>query len=65
MADIEIVGPEFFLQRRLEKAASRAEDQARIDAGEDPEVIGWENSIFSKEFFKNARISNLAETVGQ
>ena len=65
MAEIIIEGPEFFLQRRKEKEASRAADQARINAGEDPEKIGWENSIVPPEFFENSQIENLAETVGQ
>jgi hypothetical protein len=65
MAEVIIVDPEFFLQRRREKAASRAADQARIDAGEDPEVIGWENSILPEDFFKGAKVSNLAEAVGR
>ncbi len=65
MAEVIIVDPEFFLQRRREKAASRAADQARIDAGEDPEVLQKENSIFPEDFFKGAKISNLAETVGR
>ena len=65
MAEVIIVDPEFFLQRRREKAASRAADQARIDAGEDPEVLQKENSIFPDDFFKGAKISNLAETVGR
>lgn len=65
MAEVIIVEPEFFLQRRREKAASRAADQARIDAGEDPEVLQKENSIFPDDFFKGAKISNLAETVGR
>ncbi len=65
MAEVIIVDPEFFLQRRREKAASRAADQARIDAGEDPEVLQKENSIFPDDFFKGAKIANLAETVGR
>ena len=65
VAEVIIVDPEFFLQRRREKAASRAADQARIDAGEDPEVLQKENSIFPDDFFKGAKISNLAETVGR
>lgn len=65
MAEVIIVDPEFFLQRRREKAASRAADQARIDAGEDPEVLQKENSIFPEDFFKGAKISNLADTVGR
>lgn len=65
MAEVIIVDREFFLQRRREKAASRAADQARIDAGEDPEVLQKENSIFPQDFFKGAKISNLAETVGR
>ncbi len=36
MAKIIIEGPEFFLQRRKEKKAARASDQARLDTGEDP-----------------------------
>ncbi len=60
-----ILTGEFFLKRQAEKAASRAADQARIDAGEDPEVIQRENSIFPDGFFKNARVTNLAATVGQ
>ncbi|MDB4673410.1 hypothetical protein OAF27_01220 [Verrucomicrobiales bacterium] len=64
MAEVIIRGPEFFLARRKEKEASRAADQARIDAGEDPRKITWENSIFTPEFFEDAEVSNLRETVG-
>ncbi len=65
MAKIIMEGPEFFLQRRKEKEAARASDQARIDAGEDPAKIQEENSIFPEGFFKGAKIANLKETVGQ
>ncbi len=65
MAEVIIVEPEFFLQRRQEKAASRAADQARIDAGEDPEILQKENSIFPDDFFTGAKVSNLAEAVGR
>ncbi|GHC64068.1 hypothetical protein [Roseibacillus persicicus] len=61
----QIVGPEVFLQRKKEKEASRSDDLRRLAEGEDPEVIQWENSIVPKGFFKGAKVSNLAETVGE
>lgn len=52
-------------QRIAKKKASRACDVERLAAGEDPEVLQRKNSIFSKEFFKGARISNLAQIAGR
>ena len=51
--------------RDAEKAASRRRDQERLEAGEDPEKLQRENSIFPKDFFKNAKISNLSRAVGR
>ncbi|MDP4624778.1 MAG: hypothetical protein NWT08_06540 [Akkermansiaceae bacterium] len=51
--------------RDAEKRASRLADEKRLKAGEDPEVLQRENSIFPKSFFKNARISNLKRAIGR
>lgn len=52
-------------ERIAKKKASRSEDLARLAQGEDPEVLQRKNSIFPKEFFKGARISNLAQIAGR
>ncbi len=46
-------------------AGSGASHQKQITSSEDPEVLQKENSIFPDDFFKGAKISNLAETVGR
>ncbi len=51
--------------RASEKAVSRKRDAIRLQNGESPEVLQQENSIFSRGFFKNGEISNLAESVGR
>ncbi len=51
--------------RDAAKAASRKADAERLANGEDPEVLQRENSIFPKDFFKNGRIRNRAQTVGR
>jgi len=51
--------------RDAEKRASRQEDAARLAAGESPEVLQRENSIFPDGFFKNARISNRKQALGR
>ena len=51
--------------RDAEKRASRRADEERLKAGEDPEVLQRENSIFPAGFFDNARISNLKRAIGR
>jgi hypothetical protein len=51
--------------RDAEKRASRRADEERLKAGEDPAVLQRENSIFSEEFFRNARISNRRQSLGR
>lgn len=51
--------------RDAEKAASRRDDAARLEAGEDPKVLQRENSIFPEGFFKDAKIENLSEAIGR
>ena len=43
----------------------RRADRARLEQGEKPEVLQEQNSIFPKDFFKKARISNLGQAVGR
>lgn len=52
-------------QRIAAKMASRKSDRQRLDGGESPEVLQRENSIFSADFFKNGRFSNLASVIGK
>ena len=42
--------------RAKEKAEARRQDEERLAAGEDPEVLQRENSIFTPEFFESAEI---------
>lgn len=51
--------------RAAVKKASRRDDHARLEKGENPEILQRENSIFPEGFFKGARISNLARAVGR
>lgn len=51
--------------RAAEKAASRREDQQRLENGESPDVIQRENSIFPPGFFDNDRFVNLSSVVGK
>lgn len=51
--------------RAAEKRRSRRADAIRLEQGEDPAVLQRENSIFTKDFFKNARISNLKQAIGR
>jgi len=51
--------------RDAEKRASRRSDALRLQKGESPEVLQRENSIFPKDFFENAKISNLAQIAGR
>ena len=51
--------------RNAEKRASRRADEERLKAGEDPEVLQRENSIFPPGFFDNARISNRQQSLGR
>ena len=53
-----------FEQRKKEKEESRKRDQERLDAGEDPEVIQRENSIFPPDFFKDLKI-DFSKFVGK
>ena len=51
--------------RAAAKQVSRRADRARLEQGEKPEVLQEQNSIFPKDFFKKARISNLGQAVGR
>ena len=51
--------------RAAEKRVSRQADALRLEQGEDPAVLQHENSIFPKDFFKDARISNLKKAIGR
>ncbi len=59
--------PEHFdpKKRAAAKQASRREDRERLEAGESPEVLQRENSIFPEGFFEKGRFLNLAEVVGK
>ena len=51
--------------RSAEKAASRAEDEARIKAGVSPAQIQQENSVFSGRVLSPKSISNLADAMSK
>ncbi len=51
--------------RAEEKRASRRSDAERLSAGESPEALQRENSIFPPGFFRNARIANLKSAIGR
>jgi hypothetical protein len=51
--------------RSAVKAASRLEDRQRLDAGESPERIQRENSIFPPGYFDRRRILNFSSAVGK
>lgn len=57
--------PNLFHIRAAEKEKSRAEDQARLQAGVSPAQIQMENSACKEHFRRCKRISNLAEAVGK
>lgn len=51
--------------RSAAKAESRKEDLFRLRQGEEPNALQRKNSIFPDEFFRKAKISNLAKAVGR
>lgn len=51
--------------RSAVKAASRLADRQRLDAGERPEHIQWENSIFPPGYFDRHRILNFSSAIGK
>ena len=51
--------------RQAEKEAARRRDAVRIEEGASPAEIQHQNSMFSRQRIRNARIHNLAEIVGK
>jgi len=52
-------------RRMREKADSRRRDAARLASGEvTPEELQRENSMFTKEWIRSIKITNLYENVG-
>lgn len=58
--------PDRVIARRIaSKKASRKEDRARVQAGQDLDKLQRKNSILPDNFFKGRKISNFAEAVGR
>ena len=51
--------------RSAVKAASRLSDRQRLDAGESPDRIQRENSIFPPGYFDRHRILNFSSAIGK
>jgi len=51
--------------RAVDKRNSRRLDAIRLKAGEDPEILQRENSIFPASFFFEARIANRKQSLGR
>jgi len=52
-------------RRIAAKKASRREDRARVQAGQNLDELQSKNSILPENFFRDRKISNFAEAVGR
>ncbi len=51
--------------RAAVKRALRKDDRIRLEKGANPEGLQRNNSIFPKDFFKDAHISNFGQSIGR